>query len=111
MTMGVALFTTIALTNIAVLGLLLVAPLAWRHFARSSQALEPGARLFMGLILALAAWDVFSNLMAGHPLGMALKSLLRELRTLVFVVVLWAIFANPHVPAGLCMPWSSPWFF
>lgn len=96
-TFGVALFTTIALTNIAVLGLLLVAPFAWRFFRQSQQTLEPGARIFLGLILALAAWDVFSNVMAGHSFGLALKSLLRELRTLVFVVVLWAIFANPHV--------------
>ena len=95
--LGAAVFTSVALTNLAVLGLLLVAPFAWREFYKTEQSIETDAKLFLGLLLALCVWDVFTNVVAGHGLGASLKALLHDMRTFGFVAVLWAVFANPHV--------------
>jgi O-antigen ligase len=95
--LGAAVFTSVALTNLAVLGLLLVAPFAWREFYKTGQSIEAGVKLFLGLVFALCAWDVFTNVVAGHGVGAALKALLHDMRTLGFVVLLWAVFANPYV--------------
>ncbi len=94
---GVALFTSVAFTNIAVLGLVLLAPFAWYEFYKSNQVVEPDTKLFLGLVLALCAWDVYTNLLAGFGFGASLKALLHDMRTLGFVVVLWAVFVNPRV--------------
>jgi O-antigen ligase len=95
--LGMAVFTSVAFTNMAVLGLVLVAPFAWREFLKTKQAIEPDAQLFLGLVLALCVWDVCTNVLAGFGLGAALKELLHDLRTLGFVVVLWAVFVDPRV--------------
>jgi hypothetical protein len=95
--LGMAVFTSVAFTNMAVLGLVLVAPFAWREFLKTKQAIEPDAQLFLGLALALCVWDVCTNVLAGFGLGAALKELLHDLRTLGFVVVLWAVFVDPRV--------------
>lgn len=95
--LGVALFTSVAFTNIAVLGLVLLAPFAWREFFQAKQVIEPDAKLFLGLVLALCVWDVCTNVLAGFGLGAALKELVHDLRTLGFVVVLWTVFVNPRV--------------
>lgn len=95
--LSIALFTSVALINIAVLGLVLVAPFAWREFLKNKQVIEPDAKLFLGLVLALCVWDVCTNVLAGFGLGAALKELLHDLRTLGFVAVLWAVFVNPRV--------------
>ncbi|PUE31181.1 hypothetical protein B9Z35_09155 [Limnohabitans sp. Jir61] len=95
--LGMAVFTSVAFTNIAVLGLVLLAPLAWRDFLKTKQVIEPDAKLFWGLVMALCVWDVCTNVLAGFALGAALKELLHDLRTLGFVVVLWAVFVNPRV--------------
>lgn len=95
--LAAAVFTSVALTNLAVLGLLLVAPLAWREFHKSGQSIEAEAKLFLGLVLALCAWDVLTNVLAGHGIGASLKALLHDMRTFGFVVLLWVVFANPHV--------------
>jgi O-antigen ligase len=94
---GMALFTSVAFTNITVLGLVLLAPFAWREFFKTNQVIQPDAKFFLCLVLALCAWDVCTNLLAGYGLGSALKALLHDLRTLGFVVVLWAVFVNPRV--------------
>lgn len=95
--LSMAVFTSVAFTNIAVLGLVLLAPFAWRDFLKTKQVIEPDAKLFLGLVLALCVWDVCTNVLAGFGLGAALKELLHDLRTLGFVVVLWAVFVNPRV--------------
>ncbi len=95
--LSAALFTSVAFTNIAVLGLVLVAPFAWREFLKTKQAIEPDAQLFLGLVLALCVWDVCTNVLAGFGLGAALKELLHDLRTVGFVAVLWAVFMDPRV--------------
>lgn len=95
--LGAAVFTSVALTNLAVLGLLLVAPFAWRELYQSGQSVEAEAKLFLGLVLALCVWDVLTNVLAGHGLGASLKALLHDMRTFWFVVLLWAVFANPRV--------------
>lgn len=94
---AMALFISVALTNIAVLGLVLLTPFAWRDFLKTKQVIEPDAKLFLCLVLALCIWDVCTNVLAGFDLGTALKELLHDLRTLGFVVVLWAVFVNPRV--------------
>jgi O-antigen ligase len=95
--LGVAVFTSVALTNLAVLGLLLAAPFAWYEFYKTGQSIEADAKLFLGLVLALCAWDVLTNILAGQHLGASLMALLHDMRTFGFVVLLWAVFANPRV--------------
>ena len=95
--LGMTLFTSVALTNIAVFGLVLLAPFAWYEFYKSNQVIEPNAKLFLNFVLALCVWDVCTNLLAGYGLGAVLKALLHDLRTLGFVVVLWAMFVNLRV--------------
>jgi O-antigen ligase len=95
--LGAAVFTSVALTNLAVLGLLLVAPFAWHEFYKTGQSIAADAKLFLGLVLALCVWDVLTNVLAGHGLGASLKALLHDMRTFGFVVLLWAVFANPRV--------------
>jgi O-antigen ligase len=95
--LGAAVFTSVAFTNIAVLGLLLIAPFAWREFHKTHQSTEADAKLFLALVIALCAWDVFTNVLAGYGLGASLKDLLHDMRTFGFVVLLWAVFANPRV--------------
>mgnify|MGYP002142920821 CR=1 FL=1 len=95
--LGVAVFTSVAFTNLAVFGLLLMAPFAWFGFYKANQSLDADAKLFLGLVLALCAWDMLTNILAGYGLGAALKALLHDMRTFGFVLVLWAIFTNPTV--------------
>ncbi len=95
--LGAAVFTSVAFTNIAVLGLLLVAPFAWREFYKTHQSIEVDAKLFLALVLALCAWDMLTNVLAGYGIGASLKDLLHDMRTFGFVVLLWAVFANPRV--------------
>ena len=95
--LGAAVFTSVAFTNIAVLGLLLVAPFAWREFYKTHQSIEVDAKLFLALVLALCAWDMLTNVLAAYGIGASLKDLLHDMRTFGFVVLLWAVFANPRV--------------
>ncbi len=95
--LGAAVFTSVALTNLAVLGILLVAPFAWREFYKTGQSIETDAKLFLGLVFALCAWDVLTNVLAGHGVGESLTALMHDIRTFGFVVLLWAVFANPRV--------------
>jgi O-antigen ligase len=93
--LSAALFTSVALTNIAVFGLVVLAPFAWFEFYKTNQAIEPAEKLFLVLVLVLCAWDVCTNLFAGFGLGVTLNALLHDMRTLCFVVVMWAVFVNP----------------
>lgn len=95
--LSVMVFASVALTNIATLGLLLLAAFAWRSFAASHETLEPQAKVFLGLVLALCVWDVLSNILAGQALGASLKALMHDMRTIGFVIVLWAVFAQVRV--------------
>ncbi len=95
--LAMALFTSVALTNIAVLGLVLTAPFAWVEFQRMQDTMAPSAKVFLGLIAAICAWDIFTNIYAGFDLVSTFKALLHDMRTLGFVLVLWAMFANPYV--------------
>jgi len=94
---AMALFTSVAATNLAVLGLVSIAPFAWREFRRTQETMESAAKVFLSLIVAICAWDLFTNLYAGFDLLSTLKALLHDMRTLGFVLVLWAVFANPSV--------------
>lgn len=95
--LGVSVFTSVALTNLATLGLLLLAPFAWREFHKTNQTIESEAKLFLVLVLALCAWDVLTNVLGGYGAAASLKALLHDMRTLGFILVLWAVFANPTV--------------
>jgi O-antigen ligase len=95
--LSMAMFTSVAFTNITVLGLVLLAPFAWRNFLKTKKVIEPDVKLFLCLVSALCVWDVCTNVLAGFGLSAALKELLHDLRTLGFVVVLWAVFVNPRV--------------
>ena len=94
---GIALFTSVALTNIAVLGMLLMAPIAWYSFFKNHQSLELDAKFFLGLVFALCVWDVVSNVHSGFGIGPSLGALLHDLRTFGFVILLWTIFTNSDV--------------
>lgn len=92
-----ALFTTVALTNVSLLFLLMTAPFAWYSHWQKKSVIEPAAFRFMALVLVLCAWNVFTNLYAGHGFLESLKALMRHLRPLFFVLLLWTVFANPVV--------------
>lgn len=94
---AMALFTSVAATNLAVLGLVSIAPFAWREFRRTQETMESAAKVFLSLIVAICAWDLFTNLYADFDLISTLKALLHDMRTLGFVLVLWAVFVNPYV--------------
>lgn len=95
--LGVSVFISIALTNLAVLCLLLVAPFAWREFFKTNQTFEQETKIFLALVLTLCVWDVFTNLNAGYEIGGALKALLHDMRTFGFILILWAVFSNSFV--------------
>jgi O-antigen ligase len=94
--LSLALLTTVAGTNIAVLGLILVAPFAWREFIQH-ESIDRDNSIFLSLIVAICIWDVITNTYAGHSLGLSLKAVVHDMRTLGFVLVLWAIFSNAKV--------------
>ena len=93
--LGWTLFTSVALTNITVLCLILVAPFAWIKFANENEFIDRDTKFFLALVLALCTWDILCNLFAGHGLGASLSALLHGMRKFGFVVVLWAIFSKP----------------
>jgi O-antigen ligase len=95
--LGIVLFNSVALTNIAVLGLVLLSPFAWRDFFQANQSIDSDAKVFLGLLLTLCGWDVLTNLMGGHGLGIALNALIHDMRKFGFVVLLWCIFSSPHL--------------
>jgi O-antigen ligase len=95
--LGMMVFVSVALTNIAVLGILLLAPFAWREFYKSPEPMEADAKIFLGLVFALCVWDVVTNLLPGHGLSASLKALLHDMRTVGFVLVLWAVFESQRV--------------
>ena len=94
---AMALFASVAATNLAVLGLVLIAPFAWFEFRRARETIEPSAKVFLGLIVAICVWDLLTNLYAGFSFVLTLKALLHDMRTFAFVLVLWTIFASPYV--------------
>ncbi len=94
--LSLALLTATAVTNLMVLALLLVSPFFWQDFKRT-QVLSRESFMFLALIVAICIWDVFGNLFAGHGLFDALKALLHDMRTLGFIVLLWAMFSSPVV--------------
>jgi O-antigen ligase len=87
-----ALLTTVAGINISVLLLLLVTPWFWKEFQFDSAEKKLTLQLFM-LIGALCGWDVIINVGAGEGLGKSLSAMSHDLRPLLFVVLLWPIFA------------------
>jgi len=90
---GMSLLTTVAGTNIMVLLLLLTAPWAWMKLKNSQrQALQ-----LWGLIVALCAWSILANAVAGYDAKELTKALLHDMRTFAFVVLLWPVFANTQV--------------
>jgi O-antigen ligase len=95
--LGMALFTSVALTNIAVFGIVLSAPFAWYKFYATNQDLEFDTKLFLGLVLSLCVWDAFTNMWAGFGIMATFAALLHDMRTLGFVLLLWAVFVNPSV--------------
>jgi hypothetical protein len=95
--MSLVLFNSVALTNTAMLGLVLLASFAWRDFIQMNRSIDLDAKWFLGLVIALCAWDLVTNFLAGHSVGASVQALSHDLRTLGFVAVLWAVFMNPHV--------------
>ena len=91
---GMAVFSSTALTNLAVLGLLVLSPFAWRYFLKSDQNIDHNIKIFWGLVFALCLWDVIANLLAGVGVGASLKELVHDMRTFGFILFLWAVFAN-----------------
>lgn len=104
---SVALFTSVALINIAVLGLILLTPFAWRDFLNKGQSISFDEKLFLSLVIVFCAWDLLTNLLAGFGPLASLKALLHDIRPLGFVTILWAIFANPKIARiafwGVCL--------
>ena len=95
--LGMAVFASIALTNFAVLGLLLLAPFAWRYFLLTNPVIESETKIFWALVAALCVWDVATNVLAGAGLSASLKELVHDMRTFGFVLVLWGVFAFPTI--------------
>lgn len=95
--LGISVFVSIALTNLAVLGLLILAPFAWREFYKKNESIEIEVKVFLGLVLAICMWDVFTNMQVGNSMSDSLKALLHDMRTFGFILVLWTIFAKPQV--------------
>jgi O-antigen ligase len=93
---GLALLTTVAGTNIMVLMLLLTAPWAWINYRLDGEVRSQLLWLW-GLITALCAWSMLSNVMAGFGDKEVIKALLHDMRTFAFVVLLWPVFANASV--------------
>jgi O-antigen ligase len=91
---AMAIFISVALTNFAVLGLVLIAPFAWQYFLSSNKDIELDIKLLWSLVFALCVWDVATNLLAGVGIGASLEELVHDMRTFGFVIVLWAVFAN-----------------
>lgn len=93
----VSIFTSVALTNLAVLGLVMIAPFAWFDFYKQGKSIDFDIKIFLGLIAALCVWDIFTNTFAGYDLGESIKALLHDLRTFGFILILWPIFTNISV--------------
>ncbi len=96
-TLGMSVFASIALTNFAVLGLLLLAPFAWRYFLQTNPVIGSETKVFWVLVAGLCVWDVATNVLAGSGIGASLKELVHDMRTFGFVLVLWGLFAFPTV--------------
>ncbi len=92
-----ALFRSVAATNLAVLGLVLAAPFAWYEFYRNKRSLEAGQVVFIGLLVSFCVWDVVTNVLAGHEFLVSMKAMWHDLRTLGLVVLFWALFSNPYL--------------
>ena len=91
-----ALLTTVAGTNIMMLLLLLTAPWAWIRWQKSADVDRHAIQMW-GLIIALCAWSILSNAVAGYGVKEVLKDLLHDMRTFAFVVLLWPVFACAQV--------------
>lgn len=93
---GMALLTTVAGTNIMVLLLLLVAPWAWVHYKMDEEERQKTCLLW-AMVLALCAWSMLSDFVAGHEVKEVVKALLHDMRTFAFIVLLWPVFTTAHV--------------
>jgi O-antigen ligase len=93
---GTALLTTVAGTNIMVLLLLLVAPWAWVHY-KMDEGERQQTSLLWAMVLALCAWSMLSDFVAGHEFKEVVKALLHDMRTFAFIVLLWPVFTAAHV--------------
>jgi O-antigen ligase len=93
---GMALLTTVAGTNIMVLLLLLVAPWAWVHYKMDEEERQQTCLLW-AMVLALCAWSMLSDFVAGHEVKEVVKALLHDMRTFAFIVLLWPVFTAAHV--------------
>jgi O-antigen ligase len=93
---GMALLTTVAGTNIMVLLLLLVAPWAWVHYKMDEEERQQTCLLW-AMVLALCAWSMLSDFVAGHQVKEVVKALLHDMRTFAFIVLLWPVFTTAHV--------------
>ena len=94
--MALTLLTTTAGTNLTVLGLILVAPFAWLKF-NPHESIDHDIAIFLSLVVSICIWDLTTNFISGHSLRMSLSALMHDMRTLGFVVVLWAIFSNAKI--------------
>lgn len=88
-----SLLTTVAGINIFMLLLLPLGAWAWRHFQLEATE-KRDVLIFFGLIFGLCLVDLISNFNAGHRALPVLRGLLSDLRVLIFIVVLWPLFAR-----------------
>jgi O-antigen ligase len=87
-----AMLTTVAGINIFVLLLLMATPWFWREF--ELEAIQKTKTLqFLGLIFALCAWDMVTNLLAGYGPMRTLVAMQHDMRTFGFILILWAMFS------------------
>lgn len=94
---SLALFRSVAATNLAVLGLVLTVPYAWREFFVKERSLDSNEVVFLGFLLAFCAWDIVTNWIAGHEMLVSLQAMWHDLRTFAFILVFWALFCNPFL--------------
>ena len=98
LSIGVALslLTTVAGINFFVLLLLPLGLWGWLNY-KIDEVNKKDVTLLFSLIIALCVVDIVSNLNAGHGLQPSLRILLSDLRTFVFVMLLWPLFAAANL--------------
>jgi O-antigen ligase len=91
--LAMALLTTVAGTNILVLLMLLLSPFAWLRY--SADKVDRAHVIQMWTVISIfCVWSMLPNWLAGYSIVDVMKALLHDMRTFMFIVVLWAVFAR-----------------
>lgn len=94
--LATAMLTSVAGINICMLLLLLITPWFWRGFRLEPEQKKQTIR-FLGLVAAICAWDMVTNLLAGATVLRSLWAVQHDLRTFAFVLLLWPVFAQERI--------------